>query len=296
MEKEIFSHLLNPAVGLYLLIILGVQLLSNGIRLNRQQRIKRRRTREQLTGPILINYSERLSDRRRVALIESSVFLVSVIIVPFLLIHCADSIPLLNDHDDLQEGLGLAFGILILWLLFSGTDIAKAFLGGLMFKTLAALTVPFQIGDRVTLRGISGKVIRLDTFFVQLQTPNDDLISVPTASLWSEVLSSTNGGDRSSLCVINFYLASFVTKEQRQVVEDTIWDAIQSSVYYEPSKPMQIYLSQTPDAIQLCAKAYVASTYNEPLFVSDVTRAVLDFTSQAGIALAPAGWEAPASV
>ena len=54
---------------------------------------------------------------------------------------------------------------------------------------------------------------------------------------------------------------------------------------------MQIYLSQTPEAICLTAKAYVASTYNEPLFVSDVTRAFLDFVSQEQIPLAPSAWE-----
>ena len=70
-------------------------------------------------------------------------------------------------------------------------------------------------------------------------TNNDDQISIPTHTLWSEVLTSANGGDRSSLCVMNFYLASFISASQRQAAEDAIWNAIQSSVYYEPSKPMQ---------------------------------------------------------
>ena len=288
---EIFTQILNPAVGLYLLILLGIQILISIIRHQRQKQIDRKRARQGLTGPVLMNHAERLRERRWAALLESSILILSVIIIPFLIVRFACYIPLIKESPEPEKGLGLVFGSLILWLLFTGTDIAKAFLGGLMFKTLAAFKQPFQIGDRVTLRGISGKVTQLDTFFVQLQTPNDDLISIPTSSLWTEVLSSTNGGDRASLCVINFYLASFVTAQQRQDVEDIIWNAIQSSVYYEPAKPMQIYLSQTPEAIQLTAKAYVASTYNEPLFVSDVTRAVLDFTAKAGIVLAPATWE-----
>ncbi|MCI5168188.1 MAG: hypothetical protein D3903_19400 [Candidatus Electrothrix sp. GM3_4] len=35
---------------------------------------------------------------------------------------------------------------------------------------------------------------------------------------------------------------------------------------------MQIYCSQTPEYINLMPKAYVPSTYNGPLFKSDVSR------------------------
>ncbi len=49
---------------------------------------------------------------------------------------------------------------------------------------------------------------------------------------------------------------------------------------------MQIFLSQTPDALCLTAKAYVTSTYNEPLFSSDVTRAFLDVAADTQIPLA----------
>lgn len=149
---------------------------------------------------------------------------------------------------------------------------------------------PLQIGDRVTLKGHSGKVIRIGTFFVTLQTLDDDLVSIPTRELWSEVLVSANAGARSSLCVMPFYLAPFVSKPQRQRAEDTIWDSMQASPYCETARPMQIYLSQTPDAICLTAKAYVTSTYDEPLFKSDVTRAFLDLASSKGIPLASSQW------
>ena len=191
-----------------------------------------------------------------------------------------------------QNGVAIVFVGLLLWILINGTDVAKAFLGGLAFRTVLAFKkpTPFQMGDRVTLKGIGGKVIAFDSFFVTLQTPNDDQISIPTAALWSEVLNSANAGDRASLCVMNFYLAPFVSAEQRQAAEDTIWEAIQASPYYTPSRPMQIYFAQNTDSIQLTAKAYVASTYNEPLFTSDVTRAFLDFASRQKIALASSAW------
>ena len=277
---EVVKLLENPNILIYLGIVIASQVIYGLWNYLRRRRISLRRKAQGLPNGILINHAEKLASRRIDALVQSGLLLASIVITPFVLVWMTKSV------ED-QRGVAIAFLALLAWTLYSGTDILKAFLGGLAFKTIAAFKHPFQIGDRVTLKGISGKVISFDTFFVMLQTLNDDLISIPTHTLWSEDLSSANAGDRSSLCVMNFYLASFVNAEQRQAAEDVIWDAIQASVYYEPSKPIQIYLTQTPDAIQLTAKAYVASTYNEPLFTSDVTRAFLDFVSQQDIALAP---------
>ena len=53
---------------------------------------------------------------------------------------------------------------------------------------------------------------------------------------------------------------------------------------------MQIYLEQGPSEIVLTARAYVASTYNEPLFKSDVYQAFLDFADRESIPLASREW------
>lgn len=284
---DIAEQLLNPYVGLYLLFVLLVQIVVGVIRRGKRRYVSRQRKQQGLTGPVLMGHSERLVTRQVEATIESLI-LVLAIFFPFILVNVP---PFKATFEQVSQGLGIAMGTLILWILLSGTEVAKSFLGGLMYKTVVAFSQPFQVGDRVTLKGISGKVVALDIFFVKLQTLNDDLISVPTYTLWSEVLTSANAGERSSLCVMEFYLASFVTAQHRQLAEDTIWDAIQASVYYEPTKPMQIYLSQTEAAIQLTAKAYVALTYNEPLFVSDVTRVFLDIASEHQIPLATGSWK-----
>ncbi len=286
---KLAAQLLEPPVLLYFGIVIGLQLLYVGLEQLHKSRIVKRRRSQKLTDTVLMNHGWQLKQQRLLASLESLGLLVTVVIVPFIIVQCIK-------NDDTKKSLGLAFITLLLWLLFSGSEAAKSFFSGLVFKTLVAFKRPFQIGDRVTLKGIGGKVQDISTFYVTLTTSNDDLISIPTSSLWGEVLSSTNAGERSSMCVMNFYLAPFVTRDQRQAAENAIWDAIQASVYYEPAKPMQIYLSQLPDAIQLTAKAYVASTYNEPLLVSDVTRAFLNYIADHRIPLGSSSWDTPPSV
>ncbi len=185
-----------------------------------------------------------------------------------------------------RKALTITFIVLLAWVFYNATTMVKAFLGGLAFKTLVAFKSPFQVGDRVTFKGYSGKVKELGMFFVKLQTLNDDLVSIPTTSLWSETLVSSNAGEQSSMCVLQFYLAPYSTIQKCQEIEDAIWDSVQASPYYEFRQPMQIYYSQKENAICLTAKAYVASTYNEPLFKSDVTRMVLKFASDHHVPLA----------
>ena len=281
---ELVKLLKDPHILVYFAIVISSQIVYGIVVYFIRRNTRTRRRNQGLPEELLINNAEKLASRRVAALLQSAILLASILLTPFILVWITKS------HTD-KSGLAIAFVVLLGSMLFNGTDVVKAFLGGLAFKTLATFKQPFQIGDRVTLKNISGKVISFDTFFVVLQTLNDDRISIPTHTLWCEVLTSTNAGDRSSLCVMNFYLASFVDAGQRQKAEDAIWDAIQASVYYDPSKPMQIYLAQTSEAIQLTAKAYVASTYNEPLFISDVTRTFLNFVSKENIALAPSSWE-----
>ncbi|WP_017324883.1 mechanosensitive ion channel domain-containing protein [Synechococcus sp. PCC 7336] len=291
--EDMVEAVLNPYVILYLTIVIVGQMIYPLVTFWRHRAIAQKRRDRKLSEGTLALRFQRLIDRRVSAVVQSSILLITVVIVPFILYYFD---PLNSSGEGGRVGLAVIFISLILWLAFTGTDLMKAFLGGLAFKTLVAFKQPFTLGDRVSLAGFEGKVLDLGTFFVTLQTLNDDLISIPTLSLWSEVLSSANAGKRSSLCVIEFYLAPFVTAEQRQQAEDAVWDAIQSSAYFDPSKPMQIYLSQNSDSIQLTAKAYVASTYNEPLFASDVSRAFLDFVSDRGIPIAAGGWELSAEL
>lgn len=273
---------INPSVLLYLLIVVGTQVFYSLWRQKRQAMITKRRRTRGLPEDVLLNHTERLAERRRYALTQSVLLLATIVILPFVLIAGShwmrvwfEDIPKTASTE--QAGLTITFITLLASSLISSPNALKAFLEGLAFKTLAAFTVPFQIGDRVIIQGISGKVTQLDTFFVVIETLKGERVSIPTYSLWNESITSINGGDRDSLCEMVFYLSPLATAQQRQAAEDIIWNTIQSSVYLESSKPIQIYLSQDAETIQLTARAYVASTYNESLFSSDVTRAFLDF-------------------
>ena len=287
--EMLYNALFTWPVAIYVLLVAAALLVPPFCFAQARKRVMRRRVQAGLPPEIVMDPQDRLARDRREAGLQAILLLVAIFVVPLLI---APLLPAPSDGQSevVKGGFLVVFIAILLWLLFQGTDIAKACLGGLGFKTMIAFQDSMQVGDRATLKGYGGKILKIGTFFVTLQTPDDDLVSVPTQTLWSEVLISANAGDRASLCVMNFYLAPFVTKMQRQAAEDAIWDAIQASPYCETAKPMQIFLSQTPDAICLTAKAYVTATYDEPLFKSDVTRAFLDVAAEDDIPLGSSLW------
>jgi hypothetical protein len=277
--------MLTPPVAVYLASVVALQLLTPAVFRGYEAWIGVRRRRAGLPADRLTGAAEELAYLRVQAITQSLVFLGSVLLIPLLLVRFWPS-----EDPKFEQGLAFSFAALVLWFLVNGSDVARSLVGGLFFKTLVSHIKPIQVGDRVTLRGHSGKVTSIGVFFVRLQTLDDDLVSIPCDSLWSEVLVSANAGDRSSLCVMNFYLAPFASGPQRQSAEDAIWESLQASPYCDTAKPMQIYLTQEVDAICLSAKSYVASTYKEGVFRSDVTRAFLEVADSQNIPLASSQW------
>ncbi|MCV6636342.1 mechanosensitive ion channel domain-containing protein [Candidatus Albibeggiatoa sp. nov. NOAA] len=286
--KEAASAILSTPVLLYMTLVFMAFFLPE-MWFERGRRLKaKRREQAGLPAESIMNTAEKLSATRFEAQIQSSIFIIAAFISPFIIMFLFKDIEQFKDD---IHALPLVFVGILVWSLTSGANVAIAFLNGLTFKTLAVFSKPIQVGDRVTLNGHSGKVLSIGTFYVMLQTLNDDLVSIPTSSLWSQNLVSANAGERSSLCVMDFYLAPFANHEDIQRAEDIIWDSIQASPYFEMSKPMQIYVNQEENSIHLVARAYVASTYNEPLFVSDVSKAFLKFAHEHGLPLAASYWK-----
>ncbi len=280
--SDFFKQLNNGYVFTYVVLIILIQVGYNWYRQEKTKEIETLRRGLGLPEDILVNQSKKLSELKKESVVQAFVLLVPLVVLPVILFGFSK----LDKDADPANGLFFAFIVFLGWLAFSGTDLAKAAIGGIAFRTVMTLANTIQVGDRVTINGHSGKLVDIGIFYLTLVTVDDDKVCLPTVSLWRSPLVSANDGDRSSLCVISFYLSSSVTSEQLQAAEDAIWDAAQASVYFEPTKPQQIYYTQHPHYIELITKSYVASTYNEPLFRSEITHSFLEFSIENAIPLA----------
>ena len=288
---DLLQNFLSPFVVAYILAIMLIPLIAPVFTRIWERRRKSRRMEAGLDDHVVRNAGDGLQRLKKQTLTETALSFGVVLLVPCLLMGVILLMPVswfdrigLDKNFEFKK-LNIAFVTLVLWTLVSGTEIVKNFLGGLAFRTLVAFANPFQVGDRVTLCGYHGVVRKIGIFFTQLETFDEDLISIPSSSLVSEVLSSANGGQRSSLCSLPFYICPHNSRENVEAAEDAIWNPIQGSLYYDFGKPLVILISQERHALVLTAKCHVTSTYEEPEFASRVTKMVIKSFKEQGISL-----------
>ncbi len=284
---DLLKNFLSPFVVAYILGVIAIPFITPVVNRVLAARKVRRRRAAGLDDVVLSNPGDGLQKLRFESIIETLMALAVVITLPILLIWLVENTGLVDvaQRSKEIEKINVAFVAFTLWTLVSGTTIARSFLGGLAFRSLAAFSDAIQVGDRVTIKGHHGVVKGIGVFYTQLQTLSDDLISIPSNQLLDEVLSSTNAGARASRCSIPFYLSPANPSAQIQRAEDLIWATIQGSIYYDFAHPLKIQVSQERRAILLTAHCYVTTTYEEAEFASGVTRRVLAGFAENGIAL-----------
>jgi small conductance mechanosensitive channel len=89
------------------------------------------------------------------------------------------------------EQIGLRIEILLLLIGLIGVVLAIAnreTLENVASKYFSDFYIPFKVGDSITIRGYSGKVIEINPISTVLITENEDLISVPNSLFIREVV------------------------------------------------------------------------------------------------------------
>lgn len=279
MDEILLNAIINPWTWIFIFtLILSQAVVWFCFRLPHARHALRRR-RAGLTGEDLTRYLPGHLVSARSAWSQIAALLVAATAV-FLFVTYSN----LANEEDLQS-LTLVCTALILWMMVSGTEIAKAFIGGAIFQIIAAQNGTVRIGDRVTINEHHGRVIQIGLLTTKIVTLDDDAVRVPTYQLLTTTVVTANDGERSSLCNISFYLHPKIEQGQLKAAEDIVWTQLQNSCFCDVTQPLQVLIHQQPTHIEVTGRAYVLSTYEEALFRSEVSTKVIEAFIAAGIQL-----------
>ena len=278
------SGLLNPYVLIYCVAVVMTQLAyTQWIHKRRALILLQRRIRG-LSNDVLLSQSEQLAARRRHAFIQSALLLLTALGFPFLL---SSLIPFIEGRTESaisgQIGLAIAVASVTFVLLWSAKRPLQAFVGGLTFKLLAVFLVPFEIGDRITIKGLTGRVTHLGTFLLDLETTEGERISLPAYLLWSEMIAIAP--ERAVRCETVLPLSLQTSQQQRRLIESFLQEAVQASIYSVPSKPVQVYFSIASQKLQVTAIAYAVAEEHAMALKSELANAFLSFVEKEQLAL-----------
>ena len=165
--------------------------------------------------------------------------------------------------------LATIFGSSALALGFAAQDILKNIFGGF----LILFDRPFQIGDRINVKGNYGEVKNIGIRNTLINTLDDNNITIPNSAIVSENVSNANAGALDCMVVVNLWLPiSIDVKKIRKIA----FEAATTSPYLNIDKPVNILFFDHFDkepATNVKVKAYVFDARFEKAFEGDVTEA-----------------------
>jgi small-conductance mechanosensitive channel len=177
------------------------------------------------------------------------------------------------------EAIYALMGSSALALGFALQDIVKNVFGGL----LIILDRPFQIGDRINIKGNYGEVVNIGLRNTIVSTLDDNTVTIPNSAIISDSISNANSGALDCMVVINLWLPINVDVTQiRKIAEE----AAITSRYLNIDKPVTILFFDHFDdhaATKVVVKGYVLDARYEKLFEGDVTEAAKKALIEAGI-------------
>ena len=157
-------------------------------------------------------------------------------------------------------GLGVVIG-------FAAQDLLKNVFGGLVIIG----DRPFQVGDKIAVGDTYGEVKSIGLRSTKIETPDDNLVTVPNSLMLSGQVANANAGALDCQVVTDLYLPGWVdTRRAKEIA----YRAAVTSRYVFLKKPVVVIVKDEVRhtfLTHLRVKAYVQDIRHEFLFMSDVT-------------------------
>ena len=171
-----------------------------------------------------------------------------------------------------SAGLSLAFTL---------KDYGISVVGGLA----AVLENAYQPGDWIEIDGTYGEVKSIGGRATRIVTPDDTEVIIPHTRFWSANIFNASGGNRSLLCVADFYLNP---DHDAALARKRLTEIAQTSSYRKAETPVVVIVLEKPWGTHYRVKAYVNESREQFLFLTDLTVRGKEILRSLGIRFAQA--------
>ncbi len=146
---------------------------------------------------------------------------------------------------------------------FAFKDYASSVIAGL----IALFEQPYQVGDRVQIGEEYGEIISYGLRGIRLQTPDDNIVSIPHNKIWTEAISNSNKGDVEAQVVTNFYFDHNVDVER---VIKILYRVAYTSKYTQLTLPILVVMDEKPWGTQFKLRCYPIDIRDEFVYKTDL--------------------------
>ncbi|GAB4538256.1 MAG: mechanosensitive ion channel [Pleurocapsa sp.] len=190
--------------------------------------------------------------------------------LPFLrmLVLTSTTIILMNLFLNLsRENILAVTGTVAVALGFAFKDYASSIIAGIV----GLFESPYGVGDRIQIGEHYGEVISYGLRSVKIQTPDDNLITIPHNKIWTEAVSNANTGELEAQVVTEFYFAHDI---DFKLVKKILYRVAQTSKYTALKLPIVVIMEEKPWGSMFKLKSYPLDARDEFIYKTDlITRA-----------------------
>ena len=166
-----------------------------------------------------------------------------------------------------KENILAVTGTVAVALGFAFKDYASSIIAGIV----GLFEAPYGVGDRIKIADYYGEVVSYGLRAVRIQTPDDNLITVPHNKIWTEAVSNSNTGALEAQVVTKFYFAHDV---EVNLVKKILYRVAQTSKYTALKLPIVVVMVEKPWGTVFKLKAYPLDARDEFIYQTDlITRA-----------------------
>ncbi len=148
-------------------------------------------------------------------------------------------------------------------LAYTLKDYGSSFVAG----WISVLENVYQPGDWIEVDGVYGEVKSIRARATRIVTADDNEITLPHSHLWSKNISNATSGNRSLLCVTDFYLHP---DHDAVAARNLLTEIAKACPYREPESPVVVIVLGKPWGTHYRVKVYAHESREQFLLMSDI--------------------------
>lgn len=152
-------------------------------------------------------------------------------------------------------GLAVAFAL---------KDFGSSYVAGMV----SVLENTYQPGDWIEVDGTYGEVKFIGIRAVHIVTPDDTEVIIPNSKLWTAKIFNATSGNRSLMCVADFYLHP---DHDACAARQRLKEVAEASSYRKEDTSVTVIVTEKPWGTHYKVKAYAKESREQFLFITDLT-------------------------
>ncbi len=164
-----------------------------------------------------------------------------------------------------RDNLVAVTGTVAVALGFAFKDYASSIIAGI----IGLFEAPYRVGDRIQIEDFYGEVVGYGLRGIRLQTPEDNVVTIPHNKIWTNAVSNANMGELEAQVITEFY---FAHEADIELVKKILYRVAHTSKYTYLKLPILVIVEEKPWGTLFKLKSYPLDARDEFIYKTDLTR------------------------